>query len=36
MEVVSLTARYGRERARGETLELVTEVTAAALPRFCP
>jgi hypothetical protein len=36
MEVVSLTARFGRARARQETVALVAQVTAEALPRFCP
>ena len=36
MEVVSLTHRFGRARARGETAALVGQVTAEALPRFCP
>jgi glycerate kinase len=36
MEVVSLTARFGRARARKETVGLVAQVTAEALPRFCP
>jgi hypothetical protein len=36
MEVVSLTDRYGRQRARSETVALVREVTAEALARFCP
>jgi glycerate 2-kinase len=36
MDIVSLTQRFGRERARGETTELVGLVTAEALPRFCP
>jgi glycerate kinase len=36
MEVVSLTARFGRARARHETVALVAQVTAEALPRFCP
>jgi len=35
MEVVSLTARFGRARARGETAALIGLVTAEALPRFC-
>jgi hypothetical protein len=33
--VVSLTARFGRTRARGETTTLIGQVTAEALPRFC-
>jgi glycerate kinase len=36
MEVVSLTDRFGRQRARGETVDLVRQVTAEALARFCP
>ena len=36
MEVVSLTARFGRARARAETPALIGEVTAEALARFCP
>ena len=36
MQVVSLTARFGRVRARGETLALIGQVTAGALSRFCP
>ncbi|HEX3332771.1 MAG TPA: glycerate kinase, partial [Acidimicrobiales bacterium] len=36
LEVVSLTARFGRARARSETAALVRQVTAEALPRFCP
>ncbi len=36
MEVVSLTARFGRERARRETTALIALVTAESLPRFCP
>jgi glycerate kinase len=36
MEVVSLTDRFGRRRARGETTALVRQVTAEALDRFCP
>jgi glycerate kinase len=36
MEVVSLTERFGRARARAETTALIGEVTAAALDRFCP
>ncbi len=36
LEVVSLTARFGRGRARGETLSLINLVTAEALTRFCP
>jgi hypothetical protein len=34
--VVSLTARFGRARARKETVGLVAQVTTEALPRFCP
>jgi glycerate kinase len=36
LEVVSLTARFGRERSRAETVALIGEVTAEALARFCP
>jgi glycerate kinase len=36
MQVVSLTERFGRARARAETTALIGEVTAAALDRFCP
>jgi glycerate kinase len=36
MEVLSLTARFGGARARKETVALVAQVTAEALPRFCP
>ena len=36
MEVVSLTDRFGRYRARGETVALVRQVTGEALTRFCP
>jgi glycerate kinase len=36
LEVVSLTARFGPVRARGETAALINEVTAEALARFCP
>jgi glycerate kinase len=36
MEVVSLTERFGRARARAETTALIEEVTATALERFCP
>jgi glycerate kinase len=36
MEIVSLTHRFGRERARGETTALIHLVTAERLPRFCP
>ncbi len=35
IEVVSLTARFGRARARGETAALIGLVTAEALSRFC-
>jgi hypothetical protein len=34
--VVSLTARFGRTRARAETAALISLVTAEALTRFCP
>jgi glycerate kinase len=36
MEIVSLTDQFGLARAGAETTALVTEVTAAALDRFCP
>jgi len=36
MEVVSLTARFGRARARGETVALIGQVTAETVARFCP
>ena len=36
MEVVSLSATFGRTRARSETAALVAQVTAEALERFCP
>lgn len=36
LDVVSLTARFGRARARAETLALISQVTGEALPRFCP
>ncbi len=36
LEVVSLTARFGRARARGETAALISLVTGEALSRFCP
>ena len=36
LEVVSLTARFGRARARGETAGLINLVTAETLSRFCP
>ena len=36
LEVVSLTGRFGRARARAETLGLINQVTAEALARFCP
>jgi len=36
MEVVSLSARFGRVRARAETAALIGQVTAEALARFCP
>jgi glycerate kinase len=36
MEVVSLSVRFGRTRARAQTTTLVTQVTAEALERFCP
>jgi glycerate kinase len=36
LEVVSLTARFGRARARAETATLINLVTTEALARFCP
>jgi glycerate kinase len=36
LTLVSLTARFGARRARSETLALVAQVVADALPRFCP
>ena len=36
LEVISLSAEFGDERARSDTLELVAEVTTRLLPRFCP
>jgi glycerate kinase len=36
LDVVSLTTRFGRARARAETTKLISLVTAEALPRFCP
>jgi glycerate 2-kinase len=36
LEVVSLTARFGRARARAETTALISLVTSEALSRFCP
>jgi glycerate 2-kinase len=36
LEVVSLTTRFGKARARSETLALISLVTAESLPRFCP
>jgi hypothetical protein len=33
---VSLTARFGRARARSETVGLIRQVTAEAVSRFCP
>jgi glycerate kinase len=36
LDVISLTARFGRARARNETIALIGLVTAEALPRFCP
>jgi len=35
LEVVSLTARFGRARARAETAALISLVTSEALSRFC-
>ena len=36
LEVISLSAEFGDERARSDTIELVAEVTTRLLPRFCP
>jgi glycerate kinase len=36
IEIVSLSARFGISRARSATIELVAQVVAEALPRFCP
>jgi glycerate kinase len=36
LEVVSLTERFGRARARADTAALIGLVTAEALARFCP
>jgi glycerate kinase len=36
LDVISLTARFGRTRARRETVALIGQVTGEALPRFCP
>ncbi len=36
MEVVSLSARFGRARARAETAALIALVVTEALARFCP
>ena len=36
LEVVSLTAEFGGDRARRDTLDLIAEVTTRLLPRFCP
>ena len=36
LQVVSLTARFGRVRARGETLALLGQVTAGTLSRLLP
>jgi hypothetical protein len=36
LQVVSLTARFGRARARADTVSLINQVTAEALARFCP
>ena len=36
LDVVSLTARFGRAWARAETTRLISLVTAEALSRFCP
>jgi glycerate 2-kinase len=35
LEVVSLSARFGKARARNETVALIRQVTAESLPRFC-
>jgi glycerate 2-kinase len=36
MDVVSLAARFGKARARNETVALISLVTGEWLPRFCP
>jgi glycerate 2-kinase len=36
LDVISLTARFGRARARAETTALINLVTAEALAGFCP
>jgi glycerate kinase len=36
MEVLSLVKRFGRARARAETADLIAQLTAEALERFCP
>jgi glycerate kinase len=36
LEVISLSAEYGRDRACSDPLALIAEVTAGLLPRFCP
>jgi glycerate 2-kinase len=36
LDVVSLSARFGKARARSETVALISLVTAEWLPRFCP
>ena len=36
MEIVSLSARFGKSRARQETVPLISLVTAESLARFCP
>jgi glycerate 2-kinase len=36
LNVVSLAARFGKARARSETVALINLVTAEWLPRFCP
>jgi hypothetical protein len=36
LDVVSLAARFGKARARNETVALISLVTAEWLPRFCP
>jgi hypothetical protein len=36
LEIISLAARFGGNRARQETCELIADVTGEALPRYCP
>jgi glycerate 2-kinase len=36
LSVISLSARYGKARARNETVALISLVTAESLSRFCP